>query len=389
MPAEISNQARTASGGFLSLSKLSQLKKEAYLAGKKRDWDAAVSIYNQILEIDKNNPTLINELGDICLKMDDVSIAIGHFLAAASKYKANGLKNNAVAIYKKTLRHDPDNLNAHWYLAEIRASQGLLVEGEKHAQRFLAASESISSDLKDIFLKRCIELLALYPQNAEILDRLLGIFRVWAMPLEEARVSCLLACMLFAQDRQDEGKRSIEVTLEKCPEIVNYPEFNKWQKLTDPEAAAVHAGDVNSLDLQEQTEGAPATEYELPVAKGSDLAQVADSADLGADTPAETEEVLEIPDSSFADLEDELAQDLGVEASPAAGETNPIEEVDTSWAIDEPTAQPWEADQEQDVNLLAEILEEEPEEACEELIDLANDRGGKDNITALVVEICA
>jgi len=50
------------------LSKLSQLKQEAYQAGKKRDWEKAIGAYEQILELDKNNPTVINELGDLCLK---------------------------------------------------------------------------------------------------------------------------------------------------------------------------------------------------------------------------------------------------------------------------------------------------------------------------------
>jgi protein phosphatase len=36
---------------------------------------------------------------------------------------------------------------------------------------------------------------------------------------------------------------------------------------------------------------------------------------------------------------------------------------------------------------ISKILKKGPEEACNELIHLANERGGKDNITALVVEV--
>ena len=115
------------------MSKLGKLKKEAYQAGKKRNWPEAIAIYERILEIDKSNPTLINELGDVCLKNQESARAISHFLNAAAKYRQTGLLNNAVAIYKKILRHDAKSLNAHWYLAEIRASQGLLVEGQVHA----------------------------------------------------------------------------------------------------------------------------------------------------------------------------------------------------------------------------------------------------------------
>ena len=149
------------------MSKLSRLKQEAYQAAKKRDWDSAVTVYKRILELDKNNPTVVNELGDICLKKGDLSSAISHFLTAAAKYRSTGLQNNAVAIYKKILRHDDNNLNAHWYLAEIRASQGLTVEGERHAHAFLSVSESLSTDVKDIFLKRCTQLFKVETLVAE------------------------------------------------------------------------------------------------------------------------------------------------------------------------------------------------------------------------------
>jgi len=137
------------------LSKLSTLKQDAYKAGKKKNWAQAILLYEQILEQDKNNPTVINELGDLCLKGGESRQAISYFLSAASKYRTTGLLNNAVAIYKKILRHESDNLNAHWYLAETRANQGIMVEGENHAVQFLDSSENVSGDIKEFFLKRC------------------------------------------------------------------------------------------------------------------------------------------------------------------------------------------------------------------------------------------
>ncbi len=94
--------------------------------------------------VDKNNPSLLNEYGDVCLKAGEVPKALRQFLAAASKYRSNGLLNNAQAVYKKVLRHDANNLNANWFLAEIRATQDLLADGEQHALRFLSAAESVS-----------------------------------------------------------------------------------------------------------------------------------------------------------------------------------------------------------------------------------------------------
>ena len=157
--------SRLLTAGVCLLSKLSQLKQKAYKAGKDRNWDLAISVYEQILEVEKSNPTVINELGDLCLKSGDTRQALKHFLSASNKYRKTGLLNNSVAICKKILRHDEENMHAHWYLAEIRSSQDLVVEGEGHALAFLSGSERMSAEIQEIFLKRFAKLLELYPAS--------------------------------------------------------------------------------------------------------------------------------------------------------------------------------------------------------------------------------
>ena len=220
--------------GVCLLSKLSQLKQDAYQAGKKKDWDQAVSIYEKILELEKNNPTAINEMGDLCLKAGESGRAVSHFLKAASKYRKTGLLNNAVAIYKKILRHDDDNINAHWYLAETRSSQGLIQEGEVHGIKFLTSSEDVSGELKEIFLSRCRELFELFPENQTILDNLLKIFRTWDMGLEASRTLCLLACVQYDAGNEEEATQGMSDVVNRTPEITNYPEFTKWNNKINP-----------------------------------------------------------------------------------------------------------------------------------------------------------
>lgn len=235
------------------LSKLSQLKQEAYQAGKKRDWELAVSIYEQILAIDKNNPMVINEMGDLCLKAGETPRAVRQFLGAASRYRSTGLLNNAVAIYKKILRYDPENQSAHWYLAETRASQGLLVEGEENAIRFLENSEQVSGDIKEIFLKRCVKLFDLYGTSKLILDKLLQIFRMWDMHLESSRTACLLGCFMWDEGEQDAARSTAAEIRARTPEISNYPEYQRLAAKIDPEAASRTklAADVHSISLDD------------------------------------------------------------------------------------------------------------------------------------------
>ncbi len=232
------------------LSKLSQLKQDAYQAGKARDWDLAISVYEQILEIEKKNPTLVNELGDICLKSGESSRAVKYFLNAASLYRKNGLVNNAVAIYKKILRYDSDNLNAHWYLAESRAGQGLKAEGQAHVMVFLTGSGDVAGDLKEIFLKRCVSLLELYPDNEEILDKLVQIFRMWEKPLEAARAGILQCCLSHGKE-EAESAAGVETIVAREPAVKNYPEYSRWSQLVDPQGTGPSGAydDFGSVNL--------------------------------------------------------------------------------------------------------------------------------------------
>jgi tetratricopeptide (TPR) repeat protein len=306
-------------------SKLRKLKQQAYEAGKKRDWSAAMEAYAQILELDKNNPSLLNEYGDICLKAGDVAKAIRQFLAAASKYRGTGLLNNAQAVYKKVLRHDGDNLNANWYLAEIRAAQGLMAEGEVHALRVLAAADDVSGDFKEIFLKRCQELLGLYPEREAILDRLIEVFRLWDMPLESSRAGCLRAVRLQAAGETEAAAEMIRECVERNPEIVNYGEYARWLEATGCAGSAQSTVDVNTIALDDDPGSvavpAPCSAPEdattaPPDASGAvapDTAEAPDpetsfaSLDLGIETPEPGTTDETAAETSFASLADEAS----------------------------------------------------------------------------------
>jgi tetratricopeptide (TPR) repeat protein len=362
------------------LSKLSQLKQKAYKAGKDRNWDLAINVYEQILEVEKNNPTVINELGDLCLKSGDTRQAMKHFLSAATKYRKTGLLNNSVAICKKVLRHEATNVHAHWYLSEIRSSQDLVHEGQSHALAFLVGSANAGGEIQEIFHKRCVKLLELYPGSNSVLEKLVQIFRGAGMTLEASRAGCLHACTIFDAGDEDGARKMAEDHLVTSPELRNYPEFGKWNKRINPNAVEVpSSADYNSVNLEsggdstsEVTE-APTSEpteapVEVPAKKEisfGDIGPLDSKPSVTIEAPevdtASVDEkddegclVIDTPESSdMADLIAQAAQEL--ENVPSADEV--AVEVEVEVAEEEVVAQ----EAPESVDLLAQILAEDSE----------------------------
>jgi len=308
------------------LAKLSKLKQDAYQAGKKRDWDRALSLYEKILEQDKGNPTVINEMGDLCLKAGQTQRGVQNFLNAAAKYRQNGLTNNAVAIYKKVLRYDAENLNAHWYLAESRAAQGLLVDGEHHALVFLDNKEGISGELQEIFLKRCAQMLEMYGESRAVLENLLQVFRMWNLVAEAGRTRIRLACHKWDAQEADEARQMVEAALQDSPQLVNYPEHSLWlDKVGQP--APRNTPDFDSIDLDGPT----------PDASAADSApEPAVSAD--PEIPAATVETAKDPDLDWGDMAD--IPDLPAKPQAPAPPETPAHDPDDPFAVPEVTIDP-------------------------------------------------
>ncbi len=362
------------------MSKLSQLKQKAYQAGKDRDWDRAIAVYEKILEVEKSNPTVINELGDLCLKSGDTRKAIKNFLSAATKYRKTGLLNNSVAICKKILRHDDANLHAHWYLAEIRSSQDLVVEGENHALVFLTSGEHAGGEIQEIFNKRCGKLLELYPASLPIMDRLVQVFRSMEKPLEAGRAGCLKACVIYDSGDKDGAQVIVDDILVTSPELRNYPEFAKWNKRVNPDYVdPAAAADYNSVALDEDataTSASPSSANDEPVASVSASGDTSFS-DISIDVPvvkaAEPEPVETVKafdageedikdddgclviddddDSNMADLIAQASKELEVEEPTVEEQTAEVQAAEEDIPVADDPSEP--------VDLLAQILSED------------------------------
>ena len=185
------------------MSKINELRKKAVEAARKRDWSAAVKLYERVCEIDTNNPGFRNELGDIFVKLNQVDQALVAFEKAAEAYRSVGLHNNAIAVYKKILRHDPANLDALWGLGDVKEQQGLEADAAAHYVDFLARHQDVSSTSRQHFVNRCLLLIERYDDDLQMLSRIEKVFERWHLGEDHARV-LIQKARLARSEGQDE-----------------------------------------------------------------------------------------------------------------------------------------------------------------------------------------
>jgi tetratricopeptide (TPR) repeat protein len=104
---------------------------------QREDWGNALVELERLLEADRDNPTLQNQIGDVYLRKEDVARACEHFEAAIDLYAQVGLHNNAVALCKKVMRLRPGRFEMRYRLARLRLDQGFRSEAAAFFRDYL------------------------------------------------------------------------------------------------------------------------------------------------------------------------------------------------------------------------------------------------------------
>jgi len=192
------------------VSKTSDLRRQATEAVRAKQFDRAVELYERLCSQDSGNGTPRNELGDVFLKTGDVDRAIASFQEAARLYLAFGLTNNAVAVHKKILRHDPNHLHSLWVLGEIRLDQGLEAEASAAFLDFLSRHPSVVETEREAFVARGLQLIELMGDDPQILSALDTIFAQWDFGQDRARVLVAKARLAHQADEIDVRDKYLE-----------------------------------------------------------------------------------------------------------------------------------------------------------------------------------
>lgn len=113
--------------------------KQAEKYAQQGKFSSAVDEYQKVLETNPNDLTLLNTVGDMCVRANRNDEAIRYFLRVAETYEAEKAVPSAIAVYKKILKLDSANVDRGVRLADLYTKQGLMSDARRQYQ---AAVES-------------------------------------------------------------------------------------------------------------------------------------------------------------------------------------------------------------------------------------------------------
>ncbi|MFA5073392.1 MAG: tetratricopeptide repeat protein [Nitrospirota bacterium] len=99
--------------------------KEAQKYIAKGQFDKAIAEWKKLLRESPADSNIYNTIGDLCLKKDAKAEAVDAYKKAADILAADGFTSKAIALYKKILNIDKQNVEIHQSLGDLNAEKGL------------------------------------------------------------------------------------------------------------------------------------------------------------------------------------------------------------------------------------------------------------------------
>ncbi len=148
-------------------AKLLQDAEKYMLHGKVQQ---AIGEYQKIIKSDPNDVLILNTIGDLYLRQGNYFEANKCFTQVAENYVRNNFFLKAIAVYKKILTTDVDNLDINLTVASLCAKQGLNIDARNQYMRIAAIyeKEGNAEETANVYEK----IVELDPANAVIQRKL-------------------------------------------------------------------------------------------------------------------------------------------------------------------------------------------------------------------------
>jgi tetratricopeptide (TPR) repeat protein len=209
------NLSHRGAAGVMSFNKAKVLKSaEKYVQQGKIA--AAIDEYRKIVDADPNDLTMINTLGDLCVRAGRTEEAIMNFSRIAESYRENGFTLKAIAMYKKINKLEPSNYETSLKLADLYSKQGLIVDAR---QQYLIVADAYK---RNGHTKRALEVLKkiadLDPENTSVRLKLAESYHIEGLNAEALDAYLSAGQELLRKGRHFEGLQTFQKALSISPD---------------------------------------------------------------------------------------------------------------------------------------------------------------------------
>jgi tetratricopeptide (TPR) repeat protein len=101
----------------------------------------AILEYSKIVDLDPHDVLILNTIGDLYLRQNKIAEANKYFSQVAENYVQYNFPLKSIAVYKKILKTDPNNLDINLTVASLYARQGLNVDARNQYMLIAALLE--------------------------------------------------------------------------------------------------------------------------------------------------------------------------------------------------------------------------------------------------------
>ncbi|MFQ5662421.1 MAG: tetratricopeptide repeat protein [Terriglobia bacterium] len=185
------------------------------LQGKLKE---AVSEYLKIHTADPKDQNILNTLGDLYVRLQNIPEALNFFSKLADMYVSDGFLVRGIAMHKKIAKLDPTNIYAMERLGDLYTMQGLVREAR--AQYVQLAEAHLKADRGTEAMAIMQKLLDLDPDNLRIQERLASLYQRHGQPQQAAGIYRQLAERLLQKGQVEESLKWLQEAVRLAPDNV-------------------------------------------------------------------------------------------------------------------------------------------------------------------------
>ena len=184
----------------------SRAKAERYLQQNKLP--NAISEYGKILQVEPRDLAILNTVGDIYSRLGQNKEAIERFRVIAEAYAADGTLLKSIAMYKKIVKLDTNDLAAMEKLAELYRKQGLVSDARS---ALLQAAEVYTRKGQSKETLRLLKQLVLFdPENVQVITRTADLMNASSQKEEAKQMLAQTASTLVERHALEPAQKILE-----------------------------------------------------------------------------------------------------------------------------------------------------------------------------------